>query len=124
MQYNDLISRSALLAAYDAAHKGPPGGARNLIEEAPGLDVAPVVHGRWIYKERHRKSYRQYTGYDAVGDIHTVTVLEETGGKEPYCSECGAQAAESYMDFCPHCGAKMDAPTCGPDYCEIGGEGE
>lgn len=31
----DLISRSALLAAYDAAHKGPPGGARKLIEEAP-----------------------------------------------------------------------------------------
>lgn len=32
---NDLISRSALLAAYDKAHKGPPGGARKLIEEAP-----------------------------------------------------------------------------------------
>lgn len=30
----DTISRSALLAAYDAAHKGPPGGARKLIEEA------------------------------------------------------------------------------------------
>lgn len=32
---DDMISRSALLAAYDAAHKGPPGGARKLIEEAP-----------------------------------------------------------------------------------------
>ena len=32
---NDLISRSALLEAYDKAHKGPPGGARKLIEEAP-----------------------------------------------------------------------------------------
>ena len=32
---NDLISRSALLVAYDKAHKGPPGGARKLIEEAP-----------------------------------------------------------------------------------------
>lgn len=31
----DTISRAALLAAYDAAHKGPPGGARKLIEEAP-----------------------------------------------------------------------------------------
>ena len=35
MLNNDLISRTALLAAYDAAHKGPPGGARKLIEEAP-----------------------------------------------------------------------------------------
>ena len=31
----DLISRSALLAAYDKAHQGPPGGARKLIEAAP-----------------------------------------------------------------------------------------
>ena len=31
----DLISRSALLAAYDKAHQGPPGGARKLIEDAP-----------------------------------------------------------------------------------------
>ena len=34
---NDCISRSALLAAYDAAHVGPPGGARKLIEEAPAI---------------------------------------------------------------------------------------
>ena len=31
----DLISRQALLAEYDRAHKGPPGGARKLIEAAP-----------------------------------------------------------------------------------------
>lgn len=31
----DLISRSALLAAYDKAHQGPTGGARKLIENAP-----------------------------------------------------------------------------------------
>lgn len=36
MQNNDLISRAALIAAYDAAHKGPPGRARKLMEEAPG----------------------------------------------------------------------------------------
>ncbi len=33
----DAISRSALLAAYDAAHKGPPGAARKMIEDAPAL---------------------------------------------------------------------------------------
>lgn len=32
---DDLISRKALLDAYDKAHQGPPGGARKLIEEAP-----------------------------------------------------------------------------------------
>ena len=33
----DLISRDALLAEYDKAHKGPPGGARKLIENAPPI---------------------------------------------------------------------------------------
>ena len=37
------IDADELLAAYDEAHKGPPGGARKLIEEAPTLDVIPVV---------------------------------------------------------------------------------
>lgn len=40
---NGMISRSVLLAAYDAAHKGPPGGARKLIEDAPAIDAVPVV---------------------------------------------------------------------------------
>lgn len=38
MQKDDLVYRNDLLAAYDAAHKGPPGGARKLMEEAPGVD--------------------------------------------------------------------------------------
>lgn len=37
--FNDMISRSKLLAAYDKAHVGPPGGARKLIEEAPSILV-------------------------------------------------------------------------------------
>ena len=43
MPNNDLIYRNDLLAAYDAAHKGPPGGARKLMEDAPAVDAAPVV---------------------------------------------------------------------------------
>jgi len=42
---NDLISRTWLLAEYDKRHKGPPGGARKLIEEAPsalGTNLAEV----------------------------------------------------------------------------------
>ena len=81
------------------------GGMKNVVYTSERVDV---VHGRWIYIDRQRKSYRQYTGFDAAGETHTIMVLEESKGKEPYCSECGAQAAESFMDFCPHCGAKMD----------------
>lgn len=97
MEKNDSISRAALLAAYDAAHKGPPGGARKLIEEAPGLDVAPVVHGY----------------IDIRGNA--------MDGEDCYCSECDAWGLLPSYVFCPYCGAIFDAdtPACGPDYCEI-----
>ena len=86
MPNNDLISRAALLAAYDAAHKGPPGGARKLMEEAPAVDAAPVVHARWIQYEP---------------DLHGTKPLE--------CGACQYLFARLYpRDFCPHCGAKMD----------------
>jgi len=52
---------------------------RNEIRRAPAADVAPVVHGRWIYHD------------DGV-----IT-----------CSECGnAESSDSY--YCRYCGAKMD----------------
>ena len=47
----DLIDRDALIRAYDAAHVGPPGGARKLMEEAPV--AAEVVYCR---EGRHREA--------------------------------------------------------------------
>jgi len=81
-----------------------------MIADAPTIN--PVKHGEWIYKERHRKYYRQYTGIDTNGETHTITVEEESVGKEPYCSECGAQAAESFLTYCPKCGAYMLDEVC------------
>lgn len=40
---NDLISRKALIAEYDRVHIGPPGGARKLMEDAPGVDAVEMV---------------------------------------------------------------------------------
>lgn len=86
MMNDDLISRAALLAAYDAAHKGPPGEARKLIEEAPTVDAAPIVHGRWIdQKDEHQCSAcKEFT----VVDTYAWMQLQ--------------------YDFCPYCGARMD----------------
>lgn len=51
---DELISRKALLEAYDKAHQGPPGGARKLIAEAPPVNVATdnknVIPSMWIYE--------------------------------------------------------------------------
>lgn len=63
--------------------------ALGIIEEwiasIPAADVAPVVHGRWVYRK-----------FDTI------------------CSECRKSAIfdeweqQAETDFCPHCGAKMD----------------
>lgn len=50
----------------------------------PAADVAPVVHGRWIYDKKAQR---------------------------PYCSVCKGYfygATNSPMSYCPNCGAKMD----------------
>lgn len=81
----EYIEREALLAAYNKAHVGPPGGARKLIEEAPTADVAPVVHGRWKNKQ--------------TNSIFTWN-LE--------CSVCGAEYHTPVgYNYCPNCGAHM-----------------
>ena len=40
---SDLVCREALLEKYDAAHEGPPGGARKLIEEAPAVSLEDAL---------------------------------------------------------------------------------
>lgn len=53
------------------------------VEDVPVADVAPVVHGQWIPFHS-----------DVAGDIQ-------------YCSACEI-GFSAKMDYCPHCGAKMD----------------
>lgn len=94
---NDLISRKALLESYDKAHQGPPGGARKLIEEAPGVDAVEVAHGRWKPDLYHDgQPYRdEWYGY-----IFKCSVC---GGKT-----MGNYDLECHDNYCPYCGAKMD----------------
>lgn len=54
------------------------------IKAAPAADVAPVVHGQWIYDKKAQR---------------------------PYCSVCKGYfygATNSPMSYCPNCGTKMD----------------
>ena len=46
---DDLISRAHVLAEYDRQHKGRPGGARKIMEDAPAVDAIPV---EWLKKKR------------------------------------------------------------------------
>lgn len=71
-------------------------------------DVAPVVHGHWVYKHRHRGGINQYTGPDSMGELHTISLDERYETDDPYCSRCGKLNEASSLSFCPNCGAKMD----------------
>ena len=57
---------------------------KSMVSKAPAADVAPVVHGRWIYDKKAQR---------------------------PYCSVCKEYfygATNSPMSYCSNCGAKMD----------------
>ncbi|MBR3795759.1 MAG: hypothetical protein IKK34_06995 [Clostridia bacterium] len=82
---DDLVSRQWLLNEYDRQHKGPPGGARKIMEEAPAVDAEPVRHGRWIR-------------------------MDDTFARWQ-CSACGAKNHSVCWTYCPSCGAKMDGGT-------------
>ena len=49
----DLVSRSLLLAEYDRQHKGAPGGARKIIEEAPSAqpEIIRCKDCKWGHAE-------------------------------------------------------------------------
>lgn len=82
----EYIEREALIAEYDKAHKGPAGGARKLMVEAPAVDVVKVKHGMW--------KMQNFIIFDS----------EKVGYR---CSECNT-TWDTNTRYCPYCGAKMD----------------
>lgn len=79
----EYIPRSEAIA--ELRHRCYPcGEGIEAINGIPAADVAPVVHGRWIYDKKAQR---------------------------PYCSVCKGYfygATNSPMSYCPNCGAKMD----------------
>lgn len=61
------------------------------VEDAETVDVAPVVHGKWIKITT--------TGTDMFGEPTEVVIACN-------CSVYGLDGREE-TDFCPHCGAIM-----------------
>lgn len=95
MQRNDLISRAALCEMLKK-RIGTPEGDATLMEinlcivEAPAVDAASVVHGRW--KAVKAGCSNNYPSWDSK------------------CSVCGYTTAMTQTGwlYCPHCGARMD----------------
>lgn len=66
-----------------------------------------VCGAEWIKKHRHRGGFRRYTGTDDMGEVHTITVDERAEYDDLYCSTCGKQSADNFLNFCPNCGSPM-----------------
>lgn len=66
-----------------------------------------VKKGHWIWKERHRNSYKAVQGIDKYGKNGDLLIHEDYTELVPYCSECGKVGHEVFLNFCPNCGADM-----------------
>ena len=84
---DEYIKRETAVRAVMAAKWGDGSDgtmAMEIVASAPAADVAPVVHGRWIYDKKAQR---------------------------PYCSVFKGYfygATNSPMSYCPNCGTKMD----------------
>lgn len=81
----DLISRQA---AIDTLAEWNDEAINNRLNNLPSVDAVPVRHGRWIYH---------------IDDLFPAESTKE-------CDQCHEEQPLTCDDnFCPHCGAKMDA---------------
>ena len=69
--------------------------------------VEKVWRGKWIAKHRHHGGFRRVTGVDDMGEQHTITIDERCEYNDRYCSQCGKQSPDNFLNFCAHCGAPM-----------------
>ena len=97
----EYIEREKLLQDIEHYHLSD-GKFQHWVEIQPAADVAPVVHGRWVFG----KDLACCWGQILKNKYHL------------YCSECLEQAFNRSEDndpdfdidtpYCPNCGAKMD----------------
>lgn len=104
---NDLISRAAALNAllmskdYRDAH--------DALEQLPAVDAVPVV--------RCKDCCKRNTNYCAIAWTESDPFIGEQVISEFY------EPDDPDNWFCAD-GERANAPTCGPDFCKIGGDEE
>ena len=69
--------------------------------------VEKVWRGEWIKRHKHRGGFRRVKGIDDMGEQHEVTIDERCEYDDLYCSKCGKQSPDNFLNFCGYCGAPM-----------------
>lgn len=65
------------------------------------------IRGEWVAKHRHRGGFRRVTGVDDMGEQRTNTIDERCEYDDRYCSRCGKQIPDNFLNFRGYCGAPM-----------------
>lgn len=69
--------------------------------------VKKVWRGEWVKRHKHRGGFRRVKGFDDMGEQHEVTIDERCEYDDLYCSKCGKQSPDNFLNFCGYCGAPM-----------------
>lgn len=92
--HSTMPSSEVLVMALDALHPI----TREQVEK---------MRGEWVAKHRHRGGFRRVTGVDDMGELRTITIDERCEYDDRYCSRCGKQSPDNFLNFCGYCGAPM-----------------
>ena len=69
--------------------------------------VEKVWRGEWVKRHKHRGGFRRVKGFDDMGEQQEVTIDERCEYDDLYCSKCGKQSPDNFLNFCGYCGAPM-----------------
>ncbi|OUO75509.1 zinc ribbon domain-containing protein [Anaeromassilibacillus sp. An250] len=69
--------------------------------------VEKVWRGEWVKRHKHRGGFRRVKGFDDMGEQHEVTIDERCEYDDLYCSKCGKQSPDNFLNFCGYCGAPV-----------------
>lgn len=78
---------------------------RTVLLTAPTVDAVEVAHGYKVVKERIRGI--AYTMHCPICNA-PIPSIKPYAEKVDYCSVCGKRLDDTFQNYCPNCGAKMD----------------
>lgn len=81
--------------------------ARKALRPVSREQVEKVWRGEWVKRHKRRGGFRRVKGIDDMGEQHEVTVDERCEYDDLYCSKCGKQSPDNFLNFCGYCGAPM-----------------
>ena len=79
----------------------------NVYHSVSREQVEKVWRGKWEKHHKHRGGFRRVKGIDDMGEQHEVEIDERCEYDDLYCSECGKQSPDNFLNFCAYCGASM-----------------